>query len=103
MGKILAAADGSLDPQVAIGYLLGLNYLHTLPDIAKQGDRVFLPFEATSILGAVGESRICLRPKRWTLRGGIGELGAESVSQWRANLFLDAEAFVEIRDKKSRS
>lgn len=52
--EVLAAAEGSIDPQVIIGYMLGLEYLHTLPNIAKDGDRVFLPYEASSMLGAVG-------------------------------------------------
>lgn len=55
---ILSAGGDELDAKAVIGYLLGLNYLKTLPDIAKQGDRVFLPLEATAPmagLGALGE------------------------------------------------
>lgn len=54
INQIVAAGNGQLDSQLVIGYLLGLEYLKTLPDIAKEGDRVFLPFESSSVLGAVG-------------------------------------------------
>lgn len=54
INQIMAAADGRIEPQLVIGYLLGLEYLNTLPNIAKEGDRVFLPFESSSVLGAVG-------------------------------------------------
>lgn len=52
--QVLAAGQEKLDPQLVVGYLLGLEYLKTLPDIAKEGDRVFLPYEASNVLGAVG-------------------------------------------------
>ncbi|TVQ67866.1 MAG: SPFH/Band 7/PHB domain protein [Oceanospirillales bacterium] len=52
--QIMAAAEGRIDPELVIGYLMGLEYLNTLPNIAKEGDRVFLPFESSSVLGAVG-------------------------------------------------
>lgn len=54
INQIMAAADGRIDPELVIGYLMGLEYLNTLPNIAKEGDRVFLPFESSSVLGAVG-------------------------------------------------
>lgn len=54
INQIMAAAEGRIDPELVVGYLLGLEYLNTLPNIAKEGDRVFLPFESSSVLGAVG-------------------------------------------------
>lgn len=54
INQIMAAADGRIDPELVIGYLMCLEYLNTLPNIAKEGDRVFLPFESSSVLGAVG-------------------------------------------------
>ena len=54
INQIVAAGGGQIDHQLVIGYLLGLEYLNTLPNIAKEGDRVFLPFESSSVLGAVG-------------------------------------------------
>ncbi|MBL1377259.1 SPFH domain-containing protein [Zobellella iuensis] len=59
--KVLAAGNEKLDPQLVIGYLLGLEYLKTLPEIGKQGDRIFLPYEASSVLGAVGSIEALLK------------------------------------------
>lgn len=54
INTILEAGGGGLAPKDIVGYLLGLNYLKMLPDIAKQGDRVFLPFEATAPMAGLG-------------------------------------------------
>lgn len=62
--EILSATKSDLDNQTVIGYLLGLEYLKTLPNIAKQGDRVFLPFEAANTLGAVGSIETLLNIKK---------------------------------------
>lgn len=59
--EVLSAGDDRLDPQLVIGYLLGLEYLKTLPEIGKEGDRIFLPFEASSVLGAVGSIETLLK------------------------------------------
>ncbi|NLJ91729.1 MAG: SPFH/Band 7/PHB domain protein [Aeromonadales bacterium] len=59
--QVLAAGQEKLDPQLVVGYLLGLEYLKTLPDIAKEGDRVFLPYEASNVLGAVGSIEALLK------------------------------------------
>lgn len=59
--KVLSAGNERLDPQLVVGYLLGLEYLKTLPEIGKQGDRVFLPYEASSVLGAVGSIEALLK------------------------------------------
>lgn len=62
--EILMASKGEIDNQTVIGYLLGLEYLKTLPHIAKEGDRVFLPFEAANTLGAVGSIESLLNLKK---------------------------------------
>ncbi|KAA0874169.1 SPFH domain-containing protein [Nitrincola tapanii] len=62
INQILAAGQNQIDAQLVIGYLLGLEYLKTLPEIAKEGDRVFLPFESSSILGAVGSLQQLMNP-----------------------------------------
>ena len=63
--EVLSAGDDRLDPQLVVGYLLGLEYLKTLPEIGKEGDRIFLPFEASSVLGAVGSIEALLNgPKK---------------------------------------
>jgi regulator of protease activity HflC (stomatin/prohibitin superfamily) len=52
--QVLSAASDKIDPQQVIAYLLGLKYLETLPDIAKDGERVFLPYEASAFLSGIG-------------------------------------------------
>ncbi|ART79347.1 SPFH domain-containing protein [Oceanisphaera avium] len=59
--EVLLAGNQQLEPELVIGYLLGLEYLNTLPDIAKNGERVFLPFEASSVLGAIGSIEALLK------------------------------------------
>ncbi|NHI00811.1 SPFH domain-containing protein [Oceanimonas sp. MB9] len=61
--QVLAAGGDRLDPQMVVGYLLGLEYLKTLPEIGKEGDRIFLPYEASSVLGAVGSIEALLKGK----------------------------------------
>lgn len=61
--QVLAAGSDRLDPQMVVGYLLGLEYLKTLPEIGKEGDRIFLPYEASSVLGAVGSIEALLKGK----------------------------------------
>lgn len=62
--EVLSAGNERLDPQLVVGYLLGLEYLKTLPEIGKKGDRIFLPFESSSVLGAVGSIEALLNPKK---------------------------------------
>lgn len=62
--EVLSAGDSRLDPQLMVGYLLGLEYLKTLPEIGKKGDRIFLPFEASSVLGAVDSIEALLNPRK---------------------------------------
>jgi regulator of protease activity HflC (stomatin/prohibitin superfamily) len=57
--KRIAAA---LPPGEAATYLLGLKYLEALPQIAQgKGTTVFLPSEATGVLGAIGGIKELLR------------------------------------------
>ena len=63
--KRIAAA---LPPGEAATYLLGLKYIEALPQIAQgKGTTVFLPSEATGVLGAIGGIKELLRAS-----GGIG-------------------------------
>lgn len=64
INQVLASGDGKFDSNLVVGYLLGLEYLKTLPDIAKEGDRVFLPFESSNVLGAVGSLHHLLNPSQ---------------------------------------
>jgi len=49
-----AGGDRGLDAEKVTGYLLGLEYLRTLPNIAQKGDRVFLPAEFSQLGSTIG-------------------------------------------------
>lgn len=51
---ILEAGSDRLQPKDVVSYLVALEYMETLPNIAKDGERVFLPYEATALLSSVG-------------------------------------------------
>jgi regulator of protease activity HflC (stomatin/prohibitin superfamily) len=51
---VMKAAGEGANVDTAIGYLLGLEYLKQLPHIAKEGERVFLPYESSALIGALG-------------------------------------------------
>ncbi|MCW8886920.1 MAG: SPFH/Band 7/PHB domain protein [Motiliproteus sp.] len=51
---ILEATGQSVKEEQILSYLIALEYMKTLPDIAKEGERVFLPYEASSLLGSIG-------------------------------------------------
>lgn len=51
--RILEAVGEGAPVDMVIGYLLGLEYLKRLPDIAKEGDRVLVPYEASALLGGL--------------------------------------------------
>ena len=51
---VLAAAQGSdLTAKDVVSYLTALTYMDTLPNIAREGDRVLIPYEATGVLSAL--------------------------------------------------
>jgi regulator of protease activity HflC (stomatin/prohibitin superfamily) len=51
---VLAAAEGSdLTAKDVVSYLTALTYMDTLPNIAKEGERVLIPYEATGVLSAL--------------------------------------------------
>lgn len=51
---ILEATGDSVKEEQILSYLIALEYMKTLPDIAKEGERVFLPYEASALLGSIG-------------------------------------------------
>ncbi|HLU62055.1 MAG TPA: SPFH domain-containing protein [Gammaproteobacteria bacterium] len=51
---ILKAGSDRLQPRDVVAYLIALEYMETLPNIAKDGERVFLPYEASSLMASVG-------------------------------------------------
>lgn len=59
---IMEAVADRTDPQQAIHYLIAQRYIAMLPNLAKQGDRVFVPMEGTALLGSVGGMRELFGP-----------------------------------------
>ncbi|MCM2129545.1 SPFH domain-containing protein [Larsenimonas rhizosphaerae] len=45
------------DKRTVVSYLLGQNYIKTLPDMAKHGERIFVPYESSALLGSMGMFR----------------------------------------------
>ena len=57
---VLQAAEqtgASIDPKDVMRYLIAQGYIEALPNVAKQGDRVFLPLESTSLMGSIATIR----------------------------------------------
>lgn len=61
INTIMEAAGGNLQGEQVIQYLIALQYMRTLPDIARNGERVFLPYEATQLMGSIGSIQELLR------------------------------------------
>ncbi|MEH6628891.1 MAG: SPFH domain-containing protein [Motiliproteus sp.] len=51
---ILEATGQTVKEEQILSYLIALEYMKTLPNIAKEGERVFLPYEASALLGSIG-------------------------------------------------
>ncbi|MFA9460089.1 SPFH domain-containing protein [Thiohalorhabdus sp. Cl-TMA] len=54
--KVLSAGQEmqkDIDPQMVISYLIAQRYMEKLPEIAKDGERVLVPYEATGLLGSL--------------------------------------------------
>jgi regulator of protease activity HflC (stomatin/prohibitin superfamily) len=63
-GEAVKLLTASLPPGEAAMYLLGLKYLEALPYLAQgKGSTVFLPAEASGMMGALGAVREMLRAK----------------------------------------
>jgi regulator of protease activity HflC (stomatin/prohibitin superfamily) len=52
-----AIGDTEDNKQTVIGYLLGQSYIKVLPNMAKDGERVFVPYESSALLGSMGMFR----------------------------------------------
>lgn len=56
--NVMAAMEGKTeDPMAGVQYLIAQRYIEMLPELAKQGDRVFVPMEGTALLGSLGGMR----------------------------------------------
>lgn len=52
-----ALGDQEADKNTVIGYLLGQSYIKMLPSMAQNGERVFVPYESSALLGSMGMFR----------------------------------------------
>jgi regulator of protease activity HflC (stomatin/prohibitin superfamily) len=67
----------SLPPGEAAMYLLGLKYIEALPSLtAGKGSTVFLPVEASGVMGAVGALKEVLKATGGAPDAGAGRTGA---------------------------
>ena len=52
-----AIGDSDEHKRTVVGYLLGQSYIKGLPNMAKNGERVFVPYESSALLGSMGMFR----------------------------------------------
>ncbi|MDN3524718.1 SPFH domain-containing protein [Halomonas sabkhae] len=52
-----ALGDSEDNKQTVVGYLLGQSYIKVLPKMAQEGERVFVPYESSALLGSMGMFR----------------------------------------------
>lgn len=52
-----ALGDDDEHKRTVVGYLLGQSYIKSLPNMAKDGERVFVPYESSALLGSMGMFR----------------------------------------------
>ena len=52
-----ALGNSEKNKETVVGYLLGQTYIKTLPDMAKEGERIFVPYESSALLGSMGMFR----------------------------------------------
>jgi regulator of protease activity HflC (stomatin/prohibitin superfamily) len=57
--KLVLSAIGEEEEhkRTVVGYLLGQSYIKALPNLAKDGERVFIPYESSALLGSMGMFR----------------------------------------------
>ncbi|WFF41695.1 SPFH/Band 7/PHB domain protein [Salinicola endophyticus] len=57
--KLVLNAIGETEEnkRTVVGYLLGQSYIKILPTMAKDGERVFVPYESSALLGSMGMFR----------------------------------------------
>ncbi|MDI5935385.1 SPFH domain-containing protein [Halomonas kalidii] len=52
-----AIGDSEENKRTVVGYLLGQSYIKVLPNMAGEGERVFVPYESSALLGSMGMFR----------------------------------------------
>lgn len=64
--------------RTVVGYLLGQSYIKTLPDMARNGERVFVPYESSALLGSMGIFRELAARRRTPSRSTSAGSGVRS-------------------------
>ena len=67
---IASLGDHPEGPKAGVNYLIAQRYIGMLPDLAKDGDRVFVPMEGTALLSSLGGMRDLFGP------GAVGSVDA---------------------------
>ncbi len=52
-----AIGESEENKRTVVGYLLGQSYIKALPTMAQDGERVFVPYESSALLGSMGMFR----------------------------------------------
>ncbi|MBZ9559597.1 MULTISPECIES: SPFH domain-containing protein [unclassified Modicisalibacter] len=52
-----AIGESEENKRTVVGYLLGQSYIKALPTMAQAGERVFVPYESSALLGSMGMFR----------------------------------------------
>ncbi|WP_163577604.1 SPFH domain-containing protein [Halomonas faecis] len=52
-----AIGENEENKRTVVGYLLGQSYIKALPTMAQEGERVFVPYESSALLGSMGMFR----------------------------------------------
>lgn len=57
--RLVLSAMGETEEnkRAVVGYLLGQSYIKALPTMARDGERVFVPYESSALLGSMGMFR----------------------------------------------
>lgn len=70
--------DSDENKQTVVGYLLGQSYIKQLPNVAKDGERIFIPYESSALIGSMsmfrdvaGTPEMAEQAAKQALRGGV--------------------------------
>ncbi|MGP4845024.1 SPFH domain-containing protein [Marinobacter sp. 1Y8] len=78
--KLVLNAIGETEEnkRTVVGYLLGQSYIKALPTMAKDGERVFVPYESSALLGSMGMFREMAGSPEDTVRQHVQRDGLRS-------------------------
>ncbi len=66
-----AIGENEENKRTVVGYLLGQSYIKALPTMAQDGERVFVPYESTALLGSMGMFRELAGSPEDVVRDGL--------------------------------